>query len=502
MIPVGLIVDHHEVGADVLIVHAHGDGTFGRCPGCGSVSASVHSRYLRAPRDVPAFGRRLIIRLVARRFRCTSPSCDRTTFAEQFGPEVVATRARRTNRLDRLVHGIGVALGGRPGERLAARLSIPVSADTLLRILRCHSAPTPTTARVVGIDDFAWRRGHSYGTIVCDLEQRRIIDLLPDRESGPAVEIVCRDRGGGYREAVTKGAHQALHIADRWHLLENASAAFLDVVLRHMRHLRRAVASEEVDPKRLSAVEKQQWAGWLRRDEVNEKVRALHKSGTALKAIVRATGLSRQTVRRIVRGTRDDVFRSRESTLDRWAERLEAEWAAGCRNGTELWRRLRVAGFTGSLRVVSEWRTRKHRSTKARGDRPAPLRLPSARTIARLLTVGRAAKGDEVVRLVTAIETASPALVEARNLLDRFVALISARKADLLDPWLADAARSEMSLFAAGIAADKAAVAAAAVAVWSNGQTEGQVNKLKAVKRQMFGRAKVDLLRARLMAVG
>ena len=419
--------------------------------------------------------------------------------------------ARRTSRLDRLVHGIGIALGGRPGERLAARLSMPVSADTLLRTLRRHCAPTPVSATIVGIDDFAWRRGHTYGTIVCDLERRRIIDLLPDREIGtvsawlkdrPAIEIVCRDRGGGYREAATKGAPQALQIADRWHLLENASAAFLDIVLRHMRHLRRAVATGEIDPKRLSAVEKQQWEGWLRRDEVNEKVRTLHKSGMALKAITRTTGLSRQTVRRIVRGTRDDVFRSRESTLDRWADRLEAEWAAGCRNGTELWRRLRAAGFTGSLRVVSEWRTRKHRSAPRTGDQPAPLRVPSARMVARLLTVGRTAKGDEVVRLVTAIETASPALVEARNLLDRFVTLISAKKADLLDPWLADAARSEMAVFAAGIAADKAAVAAAVVAVWSNGQTEGQVTKLKLVKRQMYGRAKVDLLRARLVGAG
>ncbi|MCW6513038.1 transposase [Hyphomicrobiales bacterium BP6-180914] len=135
----------------------------------------------------------------------------------------------------------------------------------------------------------------------------------------PDIEIVCRDRGGGYREAATKGAPQALQIADRWHLLENASAAFLDIIRRHMHHLRRAVTSGDIDPKRLSAVEKRQWKGWLKRDEANEKVRALHKSGTALKAIARHTGLSRQTVRRIVRGTRDDVFRSRESMLDRWA---------------------------------------------------------------------------------------------------------------------------------------------------------------------------------------
>ncbi len=387
---------------------------------------------------------------------------------------------------------------------------MPVSADTLLRTLRRRSAPTPTSPTVVGLDDFAWRRGHRYGTIVCDLEQRRTIDLLADREIGtvmawpkdhPTIQIVCRDRGGGYREAATKGAPQARQIADRWHLLENASAAFLDIVRRHMRHLRRAVASGDVDSKRLSAVEKRQWKGWLRRDEVNEKVRTLHRSGTALKAIARTTGLSRQTVRRIVRGARDDVFRSRESTLDRWSYRLESEWSAGCQNGTELWRRLRAAGFTGSLRVVSEWRTRKRRSVRTAGDYPPPLRMPSARMIARLLTTVRACKGEETVRLIAAIETASPAIVKARNLLDGFAALISAKQVDRLDPWLGDAAQSEMSAFAEGIAADKVAVAAV-IEMWSNGQTEGQVTKLKLVKRQMYGRAKVDLLRARLVATG
>ena len=469
----------------------------------------MHSRYVRSPQDFPAFGRGLIIRLTTRRFRCVVPSCDRKTFAEQFASSVIVARSRRTSRLDRLVHCIGVVLGGRPGERLAERLSMPVSADTLLRTLRRHSAPTPASAKIVGLDDFAWRRGHRYGTIVCDLEQRRIIDLLADREIGtvaawlkdhPDIEIICRDCGGGYREAATKGAPDALQIADRWHLLENTSAAFLDIIRRHMRHLRRAVTSGNIDPKRLSAVEKRQWKGWLKRDEANEKVRALHKRGTALKAIARHTGLSRQTVRRIVRGTRDDVFRSRESTLDRWTERLESEWAAGCQNGTELWRRLRGAGFTGSLRVVSEWRTRKRRSVRLPGDRPPSLRMPSARTIARLLTTERACKGDETIRLMVAIETASPAIVKARNLLDRFAALISAKKPDLLNPWLTDAGQSEMAAFAEGIAADKVAVTAAIMETWSNGQTEGRVTKLKLVKRQMYGRAKVDLLRVRLVA--
>jgi transposase len=323
--PAGLIVDRHEIAADCLIMHAHGAAVAGTCPGCGSVSALIHSRYIRSAGDLPAHGRRLMIRLTARRFRCCAGTCDRKTFAERFSDNVIAVRAQRTCRLDRLIHSVGVALGGKPGKRLAERLSIPVSADTLLRLLRRRAASPPCSAKVVGIDDFAWRRGHRYGTIVCDLEARWIIDLLPNRDVGtvatwlghhPEIEVVCRDRGGGYQEAASKGAAKAVQIADRWHLLENASAAFLDVVRRHMRHLRRAILTGDTDPKRLSAAQKRQWQGWQRREEVNETVLNLHRGGTSLKAIVRTTGVSRQTVRRIVRGTRDDVFRSRESSLD------------------------------------------------------------------------------------------------------------------------------------------------------------------------------------------
>ena len=304
-----------------------------------------------------------------------------------------------------------------------------------VKVARLITAPTPSTVRVVGIDDFAWLKGQRYGTIVCDLERRRTIDLLPDREGAtvanwladhPGIEIVCRDRGAGYREGAEKGAPRALQIADRWHLLENGTAAFVEAVKRQMRDLRRAITSGDVDPDALTAAEKLQWIGWQRRDEVNAMVRGLHGQGRSIKAIVRTTGVSRQTVRRILAGTRDDVFRSRESTLDRWAETLNANWNGGCRNGSELWRRLRAAGFGGSLRVVTEWTTRKRRATKAGTDRSGPITtVPSARTIARLLTSERDCKSAEALRIRIAIETASPRIVAARNLLDRFRTMIA-----------------------------------------------------------------------------
>jgi len=507
--PSGLIVERHEIGAEGLIVHARGAPPATVCPACRSPSSSVHSRYTRSLADFPAHGRRLTIKLTARRFRCRVATCDRKIFTERFAPDTIAAHARRTSRLDLLTHGIALVLGGRPGERLANRLSMPVSADTLLRILRRRATPPPACVRVVGIDDFAWRKGQRYGTILCDLQTRQTIDLPPDREAGtvanwlaerPSIEIVCRDRGGSYREAAASGAPQALQVADRWHLLENASAAFLDIVRRHMRQLRRAISSGDINPDTLSKAEKVQWAGWQRREEMNQRVRALHGEGHGIKAIVKMTGVSRQTVRRILRGSRDDVFRSRESTLDRWTKHLETEWDSGCRNGAKLWRRLREAGFGGSSRVVSEWATRKRQATKTGAEyaEATAMTMPTSRIIARLLTTERDCNSAEALRIKVAVETALPALVAARNLLDRFRAMIAAKKPDDLDPWLAEAAGSELASFACGIEADGAAVRAAIVKTWSNGQTEGQVTKLKLVKRQMYGRGKLDLLRARL----
>ena len=512
LVPPGLLVDRHEIGIDGIVVHAHGAAATSACPACGLASSSVHSRYGRILGDFPAHGRRLRIRLAARRFRCRNSACERRIFTERFPQDLIQAHARRTSRLDVLTHAIGLALGGRPGERLALRLSMPVGADTLLRLLRRRAVPSPSDVRVVGIDDFAWLKGQRYGTIICDLERRCTIDLLPDREGGtvahwlaahPGIEIVCRDRGSGYREGATKGAPQAMQISDRWHLLENATAAFVEGVKRHMGDLRRSIAGGDVDPDALSAAEKLQWAGWQRRDEVNGTVRNLRGQGRSIKGIVRTTGVSRQTVRRILAGTRDDVFRSRETTLDRWAERLNADWDGGCRNGAELWRRLRDAGYGGSQRVVTEWATRRRRATQASSGRPdAVTTVPPARTIARLLTSERDCKSAEALRVRVAIEMASPRIVAARNLLDRFRTMVAAKKTDDLTPWLRDAADSELASFASGVGDDEAAVRAAIVEPWSNGQTEGQVTKLKLVKRQMYGRGKIDLLRARTVRPG
>jgi transposase len=294
-----------------------------------------------------------------------------------------------------------------------------------------------------------------------------------------------------------KALPHATQIADRWHLMENASRAFLDAVRKSMRQIRSAIGATTINPDLLTAAERLQYEGYLRREEINAAVLALAKDGTPIKQIVLRLGHSRQLVRWIIRGERHDVFRTRQGSLEAHLPWLDAQWASGCRNGAELWRRLKEQGFRGSLRVVTEWATRRRRSEKA--DVENLQRIPSARTIARLMTIARHALSKAETVTIAAIENGVPLLVEARELIAAFQAMVRNKVDAELTAWIARARSSLAASFASGVAKDEAAVRAANTLPWSNGQTEGQITKLKLVKRQMYGRAKIDLLQARLI---
>lgn len=505
VIPRGLVIDHVEVGA-VLTITARPVAASARCPGCDRSSSRIHSHYTRTLSDLPVAGRRVALDVRVRRFRCIGSDCRTKIFAERLGSDLAAAYARRTARLDCIVHHLGVALGGRPAASFARRLMVPASRDTVLRTVRRRAVRPVEHPRVIGIDDWAFRRGQRYGTLVCDLEQRRVIALLPDREIGtveawlaahPEITVVARDRGGCYGEATARALPKAIQVADRWHLMENASAAFLNAVRKSMSAIRIAVGAATVDPERLTCAERLQYDGYLRREATGEAILALSRQGMSIKKIARTTRHSRKLVRDVLRGLTGDVFRARQSSLDAYLPRLDAEWAAGCRNGAELWRRLRASGFTGSLRVVGEWATRRRRSERA--PKGAPSKVPSARILSRLMTTGRDNLTKAEAVIVATIEAEVPMLDEARSLLSRFQAMIRERRRLDLDLWIEAAARSLLSSFARGLLKDKVAVAAALTQPWSNGQTEGQITRLKFVKRQMFGRAKRDLLEARLI---
>jgi transposase len=398
---------------------------------------------------------------------------------------------------------LGLALGGRPAAAFAERLMMPVSNDTLLRVVRRRTEQPRNELAIIGIDDFAFRRGQRYGTIVCDLERRRPVTLLPDRDQStsqawlanhPSIVTVARDRGGGYGEAIAKALPHADQVADRWHLMENASRAFLDAVSKSMRQIRKSVGSAIIDPKLLTYAERLQYEGYLRRHETNEAILELSKQGVPIKQIVKRTGHSRKLVRNVLRGQRSDAFRVRQSSLENW---LDGRWEQGARNASALWREMREKGFRGQIGVVSEWARRRSLAEKA--DQSALARTPSARCIARLMTLARddLSKSDAV--LIAAIESSVPDLVIARILIADFQQMIRSKAAAKLDGWLEGAKASLVGSFANGVERDIAAVRNAIISPWSNGQTEGQITKLKLIKRQMYGRAKIDLLQARLV---
>jgi transposase len=475
-----------------------------RCPDCAVASERVHSRYQRTLGDLPIGGRPVRLVVNARRFRCDVEGCGRRIFTERI--EATKPWGRRTSRLDGLAHHLALALGGRPAESFAKRLQLPVSRDTLLRLVRRVGAPTFERPRAIGIDDWAWKRNYRYGTLICDLERRRTISLLPDREPAtaqawlaaqPQIEVVTRDRGGAYALAAARALPNAVQVADRWHLMENASQAFLAATRGSMRAIRAALGAPKIDPQLLTSAEKLQYEGYLRREEINGAILELANVGTPIKDIVRRTGHSRGLVRKVLRGQRSEVFQSRESSLDRFLPWLDAQWESGARNGAALHRALRAHGFAGSLRVVTEWAARRRRADAANLERLS--RTPSARTIARLLTSERDQLTWAQTVTVAAIENAAPALVEARQLVAAFHVLIRQKKAQALDDWLACASESLIGSFARGLARDHLAVRAAIATAWSNAQAEGQITKLKLVKRQMYGRGKLDLLQARVI---
>src|ERR1700730_10835730 len=505
LVPSGFVVESAYYQGNKAIIAVRASGSVGLCPSCGTVSRRVHSRYRRHVTDLPLSGRIVELLVIARRFRCDAVLCGRQIFTERFAEGGLAPSARRTGRLASIVHHLGLALGGRPAAGFAKRLMLPVSKDTLLRVVRRRSRQ-PTDPRVIGIDDWAWRRNHRYASIICNLERRRIVTLLPDREPAPAqawlaahptIAIVARDRGGGYGEAAAKALPHAIQVADRWHLMENASRAFLDAVRKSMRQIRTVIGATTIDPKLLTAAERLQYEGYLRREETNVAILALSKSGTPIKQIVRQTGYSRKLVRQATRGERHDVFRNRQSSLDQHLPWLDDQWASGCRNRAALWRRLKARGFRGSLRVIREWATRRRRAERV--DAQNLQRIPSARKIARLMTIGRDLLTKAETVMVAAIEAGVPTLVEAREIITQFHWMIRRRLETGLTPWIERARASLIASFASGVARDEAAVRAAITSSWSNGQTEGQITRLKLVRRQMYGRGKIDLLQARLI---
>ncbi len=514
---------------DELIIEARPRAATARCPDCRRRSRHVHSRYTRKLADRPIGERRVTIHLRVRRFRCRTARCPRRTFAEQ-APQLAARYARHSRPLQGRLQDLGLTLGGRPGERFARRAGIRASRTMLLRRVRALPEPAIAAPRVLGVDDFALRRGHHYGTVLTDLERRRVVDVLPDRTADTFAtwlkehgkpEFICRDRGGDYASGARQGAPGATQIADRFHLARNSGEVLERILARHPAALHAAVEPAPVfgpSPDTPMPAEMPAPANPRRERRLarHERVVALREAGWSVTAIGREVGLCRETVRRHVHAGGFPERPGRRTKLSAGTAHgtlLQARWDAGCRDATVLWAALRAAGFTGSLRMVqravARWRVepgRRGRAAKRAGivHAPAPARprLPSARQAVWLLLRPVEALGSARLAMRERLVAAAPEVAAALPILEDFRRMVRDRDRAALDGWLQDAeARParEIRAFAANLRRDLAAVEAALTHEWSSGQVEGQVTKIKLVKRQMYGRANLDLLRKRVL---
>jgi transposase len=487
------------------------------CPACGTCSSRGHGSYVRRVRDLPVGGRPVLIHLAMRRFLCTNAACAKVTFAGQ--ADGLTARYQRWNvPLAGLLSQIALELAGRAGTRLARALGIAVHRGTLLRLVIDLPEPAVSAApEVLGVDDFALRRGHVYATVLVDAATGRAIDILPGREAGPLADwlkahpgarVICRDRAGAYGEGARDGAPGAVQVADRWHLWHNLAEHTAKAVARHRACLKQiAAAAEQAQPPPepiAAAVPPAESRVAARMRDQHAAVQALAARGLGLRAIARELGADRKTVRRFVHAATGDeaVARaiSRPTVLDRYLPHLHRRWNEGCRDTAVLYAEITRLGYRGSLRTVYRYLQPLRTSTA-----PAALTPPALKI------------GEVTSWLLRRAEDLSPRqqqlLADVRGhcaQLDRlaehatgFAKMMTKRTGERdLAGWLerveADD-QPELHTFAAGIRLDLAAVTAGLSLPYSSGSTEGNVNRLKAIKRQMYGRASLDLLRKRVI---
>ena len=580
-LPEGMVIGQVEIAEAQLTVEVISTQPFARCPGCGSPSDHVHCQYQRTVHDVPCGGRRVVLRLSVRKFFCRMPTCHRKVFAERLS-DLVQPWARVSNRLLEELKALGLAASAEVNERLAPRLGMRVKAPTLLRYLRAIPPPDDAPVCVLGIDDFAMRRGDCYGTILVNLQTRRPVDLLPDRTADAVlpwlknhleIDVVSRDRASSYADAVNRALPHAIQVADRYHLVQNLREHVQRLLDRkrtclplvedtslpapkagttggfgipcdpppgeslvatperakaegpdqpfHIAQPEQPVSlmEQEAALASLTYAERKKKISRDKRYARYEEVMALHRAGIGLRAITRQLRISRKVVRLFIsspgfpeRAEGTEQRHMKKSKLAPYLPYLRERWASGAHNGLQLFREIKDRGYTGSRallgRLIAEWRTElppKPRQGKPRKPRlvaKSGQRRLSSRSASFLMILPPEKLTIVQRQQLEHLCQASSDLHTVYLFSQEFVTMLKERQAESLHGWLKRVKEShvaELRSFANGILRDYAAVYAACSRSESNGVTEGHVNRLKFLKRQMFGRANLDLLRVKVL---
>src|SRR6266853_4029463 len=511
------------------------------CPLCATPARRIHSDYGRTLADLPWAQYRVYLQLRVRTWFCRNRSCPRRIFTERL-PTIAAPWARRTLRLAQRLLALGVALGGTAGVRLGHAWDLAMSRNTLLRGLRQQPLPSLPTPRVLGVDDFALRKRQTYGTVLIDLERRQPVALLAERTADtvaqwlrehPGVEVIARDRSQAYAEGARQGAPAATQVADRFHLLQNLREALDQVFLTHEQALEavntlmrqqpvllpEGAIAVPVPPPVETPTPAQQRAGQrqARRQALHTQVWALHHQGWTAPAIAQHVGMSLRTVQRDLRTTTLTGRQRRsdygDSLLTPYTPSLLERWNAGCSTAMRLFRDLRQRGYAGGYGVVAAYarrlrqaqglppgHRRSHQPLPAVAEPPCQPLTPRRAT---WLVLRREEKRTAAAaHQLTQLRAQQAEVAEAIDLAHDFAALVRQRQPAQLDPWLQRATTSALEAlqrFATGLCDDYEAVKAGVTLPWSSGPVEGHINRLKMLKRQMFGRAHLDLLSRRFL---
>lgn len=508
--------------------------TTAQYPICKDLSSRVHSHYERTLQDLTLADFSLALHLQVRKFFCMTPSCIRRIFTERL-PEVTRPWARRTNRLAEALSAIALALGGAAGMRLCQQLGYSLSRNSLLRLIYKLPPPVITTPKTLGVDDFAFRRGQNYGTLLVDLDQHQPIALLPDREAEtladwleqhPGIEVLSRDRSKAYKQGMSKGAPDAIQVADRFHLLKNLAETLdsffatqtpaLNAVDRdQQQQLRQAMVVRPTSP---TTQQQQAQQRRTRRLEQYERIHSLRQQGVSVRDIAHHLGIGKRTVFYYLASPQFPERKPRprysgHSCLGPYKPYLLEQWTGKRGQTKQLFAQIQQQGYQGSYLTVARYTHRLRQMQRqqlneqdGRGHAP---RINEAQSPP--LTTRRATKlalqrpeqqQHEDESLVAQLKAHHPDIETAITLSRGLAHLVRQQQPDLLDSWLEQAANSplpQFQKFAQSLQEDDAAVKAGVTLATNNGQVEGQVNRLKMLKRQMYGRAGFDLLRRRVL---
>lgn len=476
------------------------------CPVCQTMSQRIHSRYRRHPRDLPWAKWPVELWVSARRFFCNAPQCPRQIFAERF-PEVLIPYACQTERRKQVLLELTHASSAQRAAQVARQLGYLTSPDTLLRLQRKEPIEPPSP-QVLGVDEFALRRGRTYATLLVDLERHQPIDVLEGRDAQPLIRwlrahppirVLARDRAEAYALAGRTAAPGALQVADRFHLVCNVSDALKELVRSGHWSLPTPVGESEKasgePPSSGPTTPEEQPQATPRKQAAWEAVQQRKATGQPIKSIARELGMDRRTVRKYLATNQAPVCSPRRTKLTPYLLDLWQRWTQGCHNARRLYQELLQQGYRGSeglvKRAVRPWRsTQKPPKPRQTAAFPWLVLRPSSG----LTDPER----EELERILQA----NPQLALGYQLKERFQELISRRDLAALDPWIGQAAQSGLSPFeslARSFRQDEEAIQAALTTPWSTAQCEGQICRVKLIKRVGCGRAKLDLLRKRVL---